>query len=128
MTGSAWIAGDEKLGMAPPEDDDYPLKNPETGEKEVSLPRIIVAQFDCIQNEAILGKLSKKVLHKIQKYLSSSPGGVWFTMYLVVFMLLHEVSIASKDRRRYALANGHIVSTFHSASTIQVSPANTTTL
>lgn len=111
MTGSAWIAGEDKLGMKPPEDDDYPLINPDTGEKEVSIPRMIVAQFDSIQHGRILGKEKKKVLAQLSKYISSCNEETWFTIYLVIFMLLHEISVACNDRYRWARANGQIVST-----------------
>jgi hypothetical protein len=87
--------------MTPPEDDSYPLRNPWTGEKEVSLPRLIIAQFDSIQNQRILPAQLKKVLHDLENYSSSSKEE-WFTMYLAIFMLLHEISVASKDRYRWA--------------------------
>ncbi|OIW29433.1 hypothetical protein CONLIGDRAFT_680282 [Coniochaeta ligniaria NRRL 30616] len=100
-TGSVWLDGPDKLGMTPPEDDSYPLRNPKTREKEVSLPRLIVAQFDSIQNQSILPDQLKRVLRDLENNLSS-PKHDWFTMYLAVFMLLHEISVASKDRYRWA--------------------------
>lgn len=87
--------------MTVPDDEDYPLRNAWTGEKEVSLPRMIVAQFDSIQNERILPRQLKKVLADLESYLSSCKDE-WFSMYLAVFMLLHEISVASRDRYRWA--------------------------
>jgi hypothetical protein len=99
-----WLDGEEKLGMTVPDEETYPgypLKNPWTGEPEVSLPRMVIAQFDSIQNERIMPALLKKVL----KYLEGKFAACrhdWFTMYLAIFMLLHEISVASRDRYRWA--------------------------
>jgi len=87
--------------MEVPQEEGYPLQNPWTGENEVMLPRMIVAQFDSIQNERILPSLLKRVLTELESYLSSCKDE-WFTMYLAVFMLLHEISVASQDRYRWA--------------------------
>lgn len=86
--------------MTPPEDESYPVRNPKTGAKEVSLPKMVNAQFDSIQNSWILPKLVKSVLVRLEKYMSSSKE--WLTVYLAIFMLLHEISVASKDRYRWA--------------------------
>lgn len=87
--------------MSVPDEDGYPVTNAWSGKKEVPLPRMIVAQFDSIQNERILPRQLKKVLRGLEDYLSSCKGE-WFSMYLAVFMFLHEISVASRDRHRWA--------------------------
>lgn len=107
MTGSAWIEGEELLGMQPPTDKNYPLCDPkDPSKKRVSLPRLIVAQFDSIQNQRINPtKNVKAMLGELESCLRALNPHIWFTMYLVIFMLLHEISFACKDRRRWAHDN-----------------------
>ncbi|KAB5576052.1 hypothetical protein GE09DRAFT_1215780 [Coniochaeta sp. 2T2.1] len=100
MTGSVWLDGEEQLSMTAPKDPTYPLKN-KTGENAVMLPRMIVAQFDCLQNQKILPDQLKKVLMQLETRLSAAKEE-WFSMYLAIFMLLHEIAVASKDRYRWA--------------------------
>lgn len=95
MSGSVAIVGEDKLGIESPSGPDQP----------VGLPRMIVAQWDGIQNEKILKGLSRKVLSTLEKYLTSKNQTVWFTIYLVVFLILHEISVATKDRYRWAQEN-----------------------
>ena len=108
MTGSVWLDGDEKLGMVVPTDPNYPFKNKLTGDNAVMLPRMIVAQFDCLQTQKILPDQLKKVLKQLERRLSAAKAD-WFTMYLVIFMLLHEIAVASKDRYRWARDHGQSV-------------------
>lgn len=100
MSGSVKITGGDKLGMESAEDPSRP----------VWLPRMIVAQWDSIQNERILKGLRESVLSTLHTFLTSKNQTVWFTIYLVVFLFLHEVSVASKDRYRWAQENAFLTS------------------
>lgn len=100
MSGSVEIIGEDKLNMEPTDNPD----------RKVWLPRMIVAQWDGIQNERILKNLTKNVLSRLDKYLTKKDQRAWFTIYLVVFIFLHEVSVASKDRLRWARENASLCS------------------
>jgi hypothetical protein len=100
MSGSVEIIGEDKLNMESASDPNG----------QVWLPRMIVAQWDGIQNERILKSLTKNVLSRLDKYLIKKDHRVWFTIYLVVFLFLHEVSVASKDRLRWAQENASLCS------------------
>lgn len=99
MTGSSWISGEETLGIQPDRNPNYPLRN------KVSLPRTIIAQFDSIQCEIILKKWTPSVMKQLRKSLFSNKPSIWFTNYVVIFMLLHEISHSTKDRYRHAQQN-----------------------
>ncbi len=63
---------------------------------------MIVAQFESIYHERILKTLAPSVLKSLERlYYDNNPRD-WFTIYAITFMLLHHVSVASSDRRRYA--------------------------
>lgn len=105
MTGSSWISGEETLGMEPCRDPTYPLRN------KLSLPRMIIAQFDSIQCDVILKRSAPSVLRQLLNFIYGSNPENWFTIYLVIFMLLHEISHSTKDRRRHAQQNRAQVNT-----------------
>lgn len=105
MTGSSWICGEETLGMEPCRDPTYPLRN------KLSLPRMIIAQMDSIQCDIILKKSGTSVLRQLLSFIYSNNPANWFTIYLVIFMLLHEISHSTKDRRRHAQQNRAQVNT-----------------
>ncbi|KAM7184749.1 hypothetical protein V8F20_012082 [Naviculisporaceae sp. PSN 640] len=92
-TGTAWLCGPETL-VAP-----GVLMAP--GEKP-GVPRMIVAQFDSIRHERIYKDLEPRVLKKIESYICSCNMNAWFVVYLASFLLLHQVSKSSEDRRRWA--------------------------
>lgn len=109
-TGSAYICGEEKLGMRPEtKDETYPLYG------KVSLPRMILAQFDSINTTKLLTKYARRVLTGLEVYMTSSQSRWWWTVYLSVFILLREASFISADRYRHARNN-------HGAKVRRVSP------
>lgn len=99
-TGSAWISGEDTLGMKPEtEDETYPMLG------KVSLPRMIIAQFDGINCTYLLAKYRKKVLQSLEKLMRQGGGKHWFAVYITLFILLREASWISADRFRHARAN-----------------------
>ncbi|PFH56948.1 hypothetical protein XA68_15738 [Ophiocordyceps unilateralis] len=99
-TGSAFICGDNKLGMKPElKDETYPLFG------KVSVPRMIVAQFDSINHTRILTKYGRCVLQDLESFVFRNQPRWWWTIYLSVFILLHEASFISADRYRHARNN-----------------------
>jgi hypothetical protein len=71
----------------------------------ISIPRMITAQFDSIGSKKILSRLVPETTKAITSVTKKQKHKAWFTIYLVMFLLLHQVAIASKDRRRWACAN-----------------------
>lgn len=102
--GSSHICGDEKLGMGPKVDDKtYPLWG------RVSTPRMIIAQIDSINAIEVIPPLKRKVLNTLASLISANKTQYWFTIYIAIFLLLHNVSTISADRRRHGRANGAMV-------------------
>ncbi|KAI2470804.1 hypothetical protein F4781DRAFT_429983 [Annulohypoxylon bovei var. microspora] len=97
--GSAFIVGDDKLDMEPVNNEACPYHG------KVFIPRMIPAQFDSLGYEVVLTTLRKPVLEGLWKMMASKNPRDFFVIYLTVFMLLHEVSITSRDRLRHAREN-----------------------
>ncbi|KAI1746045.1 hypothetical protein F4680DRAFT_442314 [Xylaria scruposa] len=93
--GSAYVAaGHENLEASTP-----PCER-----KFVS--RMITAQFDSIGYNHVLLKLKREVLDELWLLMQKRTDAIFFTVYLIVFMMLHEVSVACQDRRRRAKEQG----------------------
>ncbi|KAI5865233.1 hypothetical protein GGS23DRAFT_594776 [Durotheca rogersii] len=97
--GSAFVIGPDTLDMDPIDDTECPYHG------TVSVPRMIPAQFDSLGHETILAPLRKQVLEGLWKMIASKSPYHFFTIYLTVFMFLHEVSVTSADRLRRAREN-----------------------
>ncbi|KAL6856326.1 hypothetical protein J3F83DRAFT_448867 [Trichoderma novae-zelandiae] len=99
-TGSSWLLGEELLGMKPEtRDDTYPLFG------RVSVPRMILAQFDSINHTRLLSKYGKLVLSELESLMSRSQPRYFFLVYICLFMLLREASWIGEDRYRHARNN-----------------------
>ncbi|OTA04962.1 hypothetical protein A9Z42_0055910 [Trichoderma parareesei] len=99
-TGSSWLLGQELLGMKPEtRDDTYPLFG------KVSVPRMILAQFDSINHTRLLSKYGKLVLNELESLMSRNQPQHFFLVYACMFMLLREASWISEDRYRHARNN-----------------------
>ncbi|KAI0451766.1 hypothetical protein F5B21DRAFT_506957 [Xylaria acuta] len=68
--------------------------------------RMITAQFDSIGYNHVLLKLKREVLDELWLLMQKRTDATFFTVYLIVFMMLHEVSVACQDRRRRAKEQG----------------------
>ncbi|KAL7812185.1 hypothetical protein V8C44DRAFT_329963 [Trichoderma aethiopicum] len=99
-TGSSWLLGKELLGMKPEtRDDTYPLFG------RVSVPRMILAQFDSINHTRLLSKYGKLVLSELESLMSRNQPQHFFLIYACIFVLLREASWISEDRYRHARNN-----------------------
>ncbi|UPL01846.1 hypothetical protein LCI18_012780 [Fusarium solani-melongenae] len=99
-TGSFYIVGEQTLGMLPEYVDvSYPLIG------RVSVPRMIVAQFDTLNYVWVLERFKNKLLRDIDWLLLQKGNRWWFTLYLILFILLREASLMTLDRYRHARAN-----------------------
>ncbi|KHN97280.1 uncharacterized protein MAM_04877 [Metarhizium album ARSEF 1941] len=91
-TGSAYICGKETLGMRPElKDETYPLFG------KVSVPRMILAQFDSINHCKLLSKYGQRVLRDLEIFIFRNQSVFWWPIYLTVFILLHEASHMTAD-------------------------------
>lgn len=103
--GSAHL--DEKydhLDMERESHPDYPLKWP-NGQAQLSLPRMVAQQFNSIGAQSVMGPMRNKILDGLSRMMHDKRPQYFFTVYVIVFIMLHEASIASADRRRYAEQN-----------------------
>ena len=98
-TGSAWLVGNETLGMHSLDLPGHALDG------KIPIPRMLVAQFDSIRHERIYRELAPKVLKQFEAFLISGDMDSWFTVYLATFLLLHQVACTSYDRRRHVMEN-----------------------
>lgn len=106
-TKSLAIVGLDKLDMQPETHPDYPFPP-----GHISVPRMAAQQFDSFIQEAILKRPRERVLKSLWTLMQKSKdANCFFTVYVTVFILLHEISATSKDRYRYARDNKSKVST-----------------
>ncbi|AEO63172.1 uncharacterized protein THITE_2108074 [Thermothielavioides terrestris NRRL 8126] len=85
--------------MSPEDGNNLPLPG------RLSVPRMIVAQFDSIRHVHIYKRLAPEVFRVFHNFLTSCNRHAWFTVFLATFLLLHHVACASQDRYRYAKQN-----------------------
>ncbi|KAK0735391.1 hypothetical protein B0T21DRAFT_384256 [Apiosordaria backusii] len=93
QTGSAWLCGEETLGM-----DSVELK-------ARYVPRMIVAQFDSIRYQMVFKSQAPQFLKEYALVLGSNNMGAWFPTFKVTFLFLHNVACICKDRYRHAREN-----------------------
>lgn len=98
-TGSSYITGEDKLGMElETNDPTYPLQG------KISIPRMIIAQFDNLNYTQVLEKYKEKVMKELRYFMTHS-NTQWFVVYLVLFILMQQASSSAADRSRHARAN-----------------------
>ncbi|KAI0140309.1 hypothetical protein BJ166DRAFT_598133 [Pestalotiopsis sp. NC0098] len=99
--GSAWLLGtpgeEETLYMKPDERKGHPFPG------KISAPRLVCQQFDALNYNFMLNQWKREFLSKLNKIISAKiDPNMLYTVYLAVFILLHEVSATSKDRYWHA--------------------------
>ncbi|KAH9884271.1 hypothetical protein F4778DRAFT_787894 [Xylariomycetidae sp. FL2044] len=94
--GSAYIEADEALG----EKANPHSLNPY--DQKIWLPRMISAQFDSLAFICVLSPLRKYVFENLMKMIAAKNPEQFFTVYLTVFVLLHEYSATLADMMRRA--------------------------
>lgn len=104
-TTSVFIIGHEMLGM---KSDILDASSPHHG--KVPLPPVLGAQLDLILIHHIQAKLRRELLDKLQKLMLKNKPSTWFTTYLVVFILLHNMSLITAHDASYARKHGMQVS------------------
>ncbi|ORY65861.1 uncharacterized protein BCR38DRAFT_483535 [Pseudomassariella vexata] len=100
-TKSTVIVGDETLGMSRDiMDDTSPLKG------EIPLPPVMGAQIELVLIHQIQAKLRREVLEHLQVMIQANNHATWLTTYLVIFILLHNVSLLCQHDAGYARKHG----------------------
>lgn len=89
-SNSEHICGSEKLGGETVDDRNSPYY------LRVPMPKIMIAQMECIIYTKILRPMSKKVLTDLHSLVMQNKREYWFTIYLTTFILMHSCSMLTK--------------------------------
>ena len=103
-TGSCFLEGEDTLGISPVTDPNSNMFG------KVLYPPIASAQLDVINALKIRQPLQKAILDGLNKLVLSNKPQYWMTIYLCIFVLLHNCSILTADRYRHARKHGMKVS------------------
>lgn len=96
-TRSIRICGEDTLGMSSNIfDETSPLHG------EIPVPPVLGTQIELILIQGIQIPLRKAVLDRLQKLIATNRLNTWFTMYLCMFILLHNCSMMTKYDAGYA--------------------------
>lgn len=66
------------------------------------LPALMVAQLELITFSVLLKPLSKAVLNELQTMIMANKKKHWLTIYLTVFLLLHNCAMLTRRDEEYA--------------------------
>jgi hypothetical protein len=100
-TRSIRITGNETLGMASDIlDETSPLHG------NIPIPPVMGAQIELILIQAIQVPLRTLVLDLLQKLVLANKSSAWFTIYLCIFILLHNCALITKHDAGYARKHG----------------------
>lgn len=104
-TRSFEIVGDETLDM--PKDI---LDETSPSHGKVPIPPVMGAQLDSVLIHQIQHNLRKDALKKLGKIISDNRTSTWITIYLAIFVLLHNAALVIKHDASYARKHGMKVS------------------
>lgn len=79
--------------MQPESRPGYPFRS----SGKVNLPRLVAQQFDAVNYNTIMGPTRTSVLGALWKLMHGKDERHFYTVYLTVFILLHEASATLKD-------------------------------
>lgn len=87
--------------MEPEErDTSYPLFG------KISIPRMLVGQLRNVNIINVLGPLSKTLFRALEDMFMSAKPGNYVTVYVTVFILLHEVAVKTANEYDRARSQG----------------------
>lgn len=97
------ICGKETLGMNPNDTPESPW------EGAIPISPVMDTQFDQIIINLILNPLRNRVLERLQQRITARCGQKdWFDVFLVVFILLNSIEIATAHDHEFANFYGHV--------------------
>ena len=102
---SDFICSDETLGMTP-QDWDPNCNN----YGRVLVPPVISAQIQLVMTVKVMQPLKRSVLRMLQKIIEKNEPRSWFTIYLCIFILLHNCALLTSHENRRAQKAGLQVS------------------
>lgn len=91
-----FICGPETLGGTPITDSNSKYFG------RVPMPKIMTAQFECIEYTNFLRPWSKAVLKQLNDMVLAKKREYWFTIYLAMFVLLHSCSMVTRRDKETA--------------------------
>ncbi|KAL1913086.1 hypothetical protein Sste5344_001174 [Sporothrix stenoceras] len=100
-TRSFEIVGNETLDMPPNILDET---SPSHG--KIPIPPVMGAQLDSVLIHEIQHTLRHDVLQALQDMIGANKTSYWFTLYLVMFILLHNAALVIKHDASYARKHG----------------------
>ncbi|KAK7928360.1 hypothetical protein PG985_005358 [Apiospora marii] len=95
------LYGKEKLGGQIVDDPESPHYN------RVPMPCMIIAQMECILYTTILRPKSSDVLRRLNNLVLEKKRENWLTIYLVMFILLHNCAMITRRDEETATNYGH---------------------
>jgi hypothetical protein len=72
----------------------------------IPIPPVMGAQIELILIQKILIPLRTQVLDMLQSVIKGNKAGSWFTVYLCIFILLHNCAMITKHDAGYARKHG----------------------
>lgn len=91
-----FVCGPETLGGTPITDSESKYFG------RVPMPKIMTAQFECIEYTNFLRPWSKAVLKELNDLVLAKKREYWFTIYLSLFVLLHSCSMVTRRDKETA--------------------------
>jgi len=104
--GSCFLEGDDTLGIPAISDQGQLLHG------KVPYPPIANDQLCVLSSVKILAPLQKAITEALDKLIQSNRPQYWTTIFLSVFILLHNCSVLTWDRYRHALKHAVKVRSF----------------
>jgi carbon starvation protein CstA len=100
------LCGRECLGMEPQ------LFDAEAGNYgNICVPPVMQAQIEILTTVMILLPMKQAVLQRLEKLVMSNDPKAWFTIYLVMFIVLHSCGLLTKAERARCLREALVGST-----------------
>ena len=97
------ICGSETLGVQLDDTKETPFAG------TIPVPPVMDSQFDQIVIKRILNPLREQVLKILDQKISSYKREEWLEIFLVVFLLLNNIEIATAHDHEFATFHGHVV-------------------
>jgi hypothetical protein len=98
------IIGDETLGM---KTQDYDSDDPNSG--IILTPPVFSAQLEVIITATLLLPAKQKVLRLLRDLMQRNDRRLWFTIYLSIFILLHNCALLTHGDNKKARKQGLMV-------------------
>jgi hypothetical protein len=90
------IVGDETLGMKKDIMDETSHVH-----GKIPIPPVMTAQFHLILTQGFHIPLRRKILDELQSLVLANKPSNWFTIYLTIFILLHNCTLITVHDRKF---------------------------